>query len=149
MNIFGIGLPEMALILVVALLVFGPKKLPEIGKSLAQALNSFKKAQQEFETEFKKEADAIQNSMNTPMKATIERPEPKALSPQSSEETVTQNGTAAAADAVAEETATVQTEQTEAPTEVVSTKPESTVSSTEPPAEDPGETTEEPKNQVA
>jgi len=31
MNIFGIGLPEMGLILLIALLVFGPKKLPEIG----------------------------------------------------------------------------------------------------------------------
>jgi sec-independent protein translocase protein TatA len=85
MNIFGIGLPEMVLILVVGLVVFGPQKLPEIGRSLAQALNSFKKAQQEFEAEFKKEADALQKSMNTPMKATIERPEPKALSPQEGE----------------------------------------------------------------
>lgn len=79
MNIFGIGLPEMALILVIALLVFGPKKLPEVGRSLAQALNSFKKAQQEFESEIKKETESLQKTMNAPMKAEIERPEPKAL----------------------------------------------------------------------
>lgn len=93
MNVFGIGLPEMALILVLALLVFGPKKLPEIGRSLAQALNGFKKAQQEFETEFKKEADQIKKTVTEPMKASIERPEPKVLSP-SQEAELNQNGTA-------------------------------------------------------
>jgi len=87
-NIFGIGLPEMALILVLALLVFGPKKLPEIGRSLAQALGSFKKAQQEFEAEFKKEADEIQESM----KASIDRPTPKALSSNKQAEASSQNG---------------------------------------------------------
>jgi sec-independent protein translocase protein TatA len=86
MNIFGIGLPEMALILVIALLVFGPKKLPEIGRSMAQALNSFKKAQQEFESEIKKETEELQKSMNAPMKAEIERPEPKALPQQDSDQ---------------------------------------------------------------
>jgi sec-independent protein translocase protein TatA len=85
MNIFGIGLPEMALILVIALLVFGPKKLPEIGRSMAQALNSFKKAQQEFEAEIKKETAELQKSMEAPMKAEIERPEPKALPHQEAE----------------------------------------------------------------
>jgi sec-independent protein translocase protein TatA len=83
MNFFGIGLPEMALILVLALLVFGPKKLPEIGSSLAKALKSFQKAQQDFEAEFKKEAEQLQKSVTEPMKASIEKPEPKALSPQS------------------------------------------------------------------
>lgn len=86
MNVFGIGLPEMALILVVALLVFGPKKLPEIGRSLAQALGSFKKAQQEFETELKRESAELEKSMKAPMKAEIERPDPKAL-PQDEAET--------------------------------------------------------------
>ncbi|MEM6713711.1 MAG: TatA/E family twin arginine-targeting protein translocase [Cyanobacteria bacterium P01_D01_bin.6] len=79
MNVFGIGLPEMALILVVALLVFGPKKLPEIGRSLAQALGSFKKAQQEFEAELKRESVELEKTMKAPMKAEIERPDPKAL----------------------------------------------------------------------
>ncbi len=59
MNIFGIGLPEMILILVVALLVFGPKKLPEIGKSLGKAIRGFQEASREFESEFKREAAAL------------------------------------------------------------------------------------------
>lgn len=79
MNIFGIGLPEMALILVVALLVFGPKKLPEIGRSLAQALGSFKKAQQEFEAELKRETVELESSLKAPIKAEIERTDSKAL----------------------------------------------------------------------
>ncbi|HAO09671.1 MAG TPA: twin-arginine translocase TatA/TatE family subunit [Planktothrix sp. UBA8407] len=39
---FGLGWPEIAIILVVALLIFGPKKIPEIGKSLGQSLRGFK-----------------------------------------------------------------------------------------------------------
>lgn len=75
MNVFGIGLPEMALIMVIALLVFGPKKLPEIGRSMGKALKSFQEASKEFETEFKKEADRINETLNeTPMEATLETP---------------------------------------------------------------------------
>ena len=63
MNIFGIGLPEMALIMIVALLVFGPKKLPEIGRSLGKAIRGFQDASKEFENEFKKEAQQIEESI--------------------------------------------------------------------------------------
>ena len=63
MNIFGIGLPEMAVIAIIALLVFGPKKLPEIGRSLGKSLRSFQDASKEFETEFKREAQKIEESV--------------------------------------------------------------------------------------
>ena len=41
---FGIGMPEMLLLLAVALIVFGPKKLPELAKSMGRALGEFKRA---------------------------------------------------------------------------------------------------------
>ena len=82
MNIFGIGLPEMALIMMVALLVFGPKKLPEIGRSLGKALKGFQDASKEFEDEFKKEAARIEKTVTEPIKATLESTEPKALQPE-------------------------------------------------------------------
>ena len=63
MNVFGIGLPEMALIMVIALLVFGPKKLPEIGRSLGKAIRGFQDASREFEDEFKKEAKQLEESV--------------------------------------------------------------------------------------
>ena len=45
---FGIGMPEMILILAIALVVIGPKKLPDLAKSLGRAMREFKKATSEF-----------------------------------------------------------------------------------------------------
>ncbi len=66
MNFFGIGLPETIAIAVVVLLVFGPKKLPEIGKSLGKAIKGFQEASSDFQSEFKKEVDAIETAVKTP-----------------------------------------------------------------------------------
>lgn len=45
---FGIGTPEIIIIVVVALLIFGPSKLPELGKTLGKGLREFKKASSDF-----------------------------------------------------------------------------------------------------
>jgi TatA/E family protein of Tat protein translocase len=45
---FGIGMPEMLVILAIALIVIGPKKLPDLAKSLGRAMREFKKATSEF-----------------------------------------------------------------------------------------------------
>jgi sec-independent protein translocase protein TatA len=39
---FGLGLPELGIVAVVALLIFGPKKIPELGNALGKTLRSFK-----------------------------------------------------------------------------------------------------------
>jgi sec-independent protein translocase protein TatA len=50
---FGLGMPELILILVIALVVFGPSKLPEMGASVGKAIREFRNATKEPEPERK------------------------------------------------------------------------------------------------
>lgn len=53
---FGLGLPEVMVVLVIALVLFGPSKLPSLGKSLGEAIRGFKKGlEQEPAEEIKAE----------------------------------------------------------------------------------------------
>ncbi len=47
---FGLGLPELVLILVIGLIFFGPGKLPDIGKALGKSMREFKQAVNEADT---------------------------------------------------------------------------------------------------
>ncbi len=60
MNFFGIGLPEMAVIFAISLLIFGPKKLPEIGRSIGKAIKGFQDASSDFQNELKKEIETVE-----------------------------------------------------------------------------------------
>jgi len=49
---FGIGMPEMILIMAIALIVIGPKKLPDLAKSLGKTFREFKKATSDLKESF-------------------------------------------------------------------------------------------------
>jgi len=79
-----IGIPELIFIFIIALVVFGPKKLPELGKSLGKGLREFNKAKNELKATWDeqiREAENSLNSANEPVRktfATIHEPTPEA-----------------------------------------------------------------------
>jgi sec-independent protein translocase protein TatA len=56
----SLGVPELIIIFVVALIVFGPKKLPELGKSLGRGLAEFRRASNELKSTIEEEVRAIE-----------------------------------------------------------------------------------------
>jgi len=67
-NIFGVGLPEVAVIFVIAILIFGPKKLPELGRTIGKTLNSLQKASGEFQKEIDKAVNDTNDDENKGVK---------------------------------------------------------------------------------
>ena len=61
MNIFGVGLPEITVIFVLALLIFGPKRLPQLGKTLGKTLKGLQTASKEFENEINRNLKLNEN----------------------------------------------------------------------------------------
>jgi Tat protein translocase TatB subunit len=73
---FGIGMPEMLLILAIALIVIGPKKLPDLAKSLGRAFAEFKRATSELKESFEidpelKDIKKTFNEMSSELKEAI------------------------------------------------------------------------------
>ena len=87
---FGIGVPELILILVVGLIVFGPGKLPEMGRTLGKGIREFRKA-----------SNALTQAINTPDPPPAQAPVPRAEQSAPTDAQITPTAeTAAAAVAV-------------------------------------------------
>ena len=82
---FGIGIPEMMIIMVIALIVVGPHKLPELARSLGKGLAEFKKASNDFrkniEEESRVSAAQEQTTMETREKVIVETAQPHEANP--------------------------------------------------------------------
>jgi sec-independent protein translocase protein TatA len=61
---FGLGWQELVIILVIALIIFGPKKLPELGKSLGQAIRGFREGSDKATQAARKEIKDIEKSVS-------------------------------------------------------------------------------------
>lgn len=105
---FGIGIPELILILIVGLIVFGPGKLPEVGRAVGKGLREFRKASSALQ--------AVMNEPDPPPQAPRQQaPQAQpAASPQQAEQT-----SPTAAPAQAQQQASAET----APAEPVYTAP--------------------------
>src|SRR5271154_5156118 len=66
----NLGFPEMIFLFLFALILFGPKKLPEIGRQIGKALNEFKRASNEFKAQIEAEISHLET-----------KPEPQILPP--------------------------------------------------------------------
>ena len=72
---FGsIGMPELIIILVIALIIFGPRKLPELGRSLGRSINEFKKASNELRSTLEDEIRVEEQRERTTAAATATPP---------------------------------------------------------------------------
>lgn len=68
-----LGMPEMIVIFVIALLVFGPRKLPELGRSLGKSLGEFKRASNELRNTLEEEV-RVEEQRDATQRATAEPP---------------------------------------------------------------------------
>src|SRR5215475_13225982 len=62
----SLGMPEILMILVIALIVFGPRKLPELGKTLGQSLAQFRKASEDFKRQWEDEVESERHRVSSP-----------------------------------------------------------------------------------
>ncbi len=68
---FGIGMPELVIIMVIALVVMGPQKLPELARSLGKGLAEFKRASNDFRRSMEEEARVVEEKERLASEAAV------------------------------------------------------------------------------
>ena len=85
-----IGMPEMVIIAIIALIIFGPRKLPELGKSLGKSIAEFKRASNELKNTLEdeirtEELQDARKSAQVPPSASVPAPTPAPAAPAAPE----------------------------------------------------------------
>jgi TatA/E family protein of Tat protein translocase len=90
-----IGFPELMIILVVALIVFGPRKLPELGRSLGKSLQEFKRASNELKNTLDEEISLEERRSAAPPPPAVPPPSaPETIASPAAPETIARGGLA-------------------------------------------------------
>ena len=71
----NLGFPEMIFLFLLALIIFGPKKLPEIGRHIGKALNEFKRASNEFRSQIESEIATLDREPTPQILPPVRSPE--------------------------------------------------------------------------
>jgi len=78
-----VGMPELIIIFVIALIIFGPRKLPELGKSLGRSINEFKRASNELKNTLEDEIRVEEQRTTAAPRPTTPAPTPTPSVPDS------------------------------------------------------------------
>ena len=70
----NLGFSEMVFLFILALLIFGPKKLPEVGRQIGRFMNEFKRASNEFKAQIESEISSLETGVKTEILPPIHAP---------------------------------------------------------------------------